>query len=1037
MRPNRPLLIGGLLVASVLLSLADTCDILVPPQNVTTQECRRATFTVIANASPAPGFTWLKNGSVVASNAGPSYTTPILSLSDNGATYQVIVNAGVCISTSAPATLNVVADTQPPVIVSASAVCASNVVVVVFDELVNPVTASEPANYVINGLGVFGAALDADGRTVRLSVGTLSANTNYTLTVDNVSDLCAGNPIAPGAQVVFQCASPPQILAGPQDFTTVPGSNAFFSVSASGPPPLRFVWYKDGNRIPGAVGSALVLSNVQAADVARYAVAVSNGGGVVLSAPGRLKLQTGYQLTLPPGYSLIANQLHRGSNTVAEVLPSVAEGTFLLKWRPALQAFEDANTFFDAFGWSDPGMTLAPGEGAFIWLPAAGPTVLDFSGEMIPPTFPLPVLAGFNLLSRQIPQPGLYREIVGLDPVEGAIVDQFVTVDVDYRTRTYVAGQWRDAVPQARVGEAVWVSRVILPGISIQPQPQTNAPIGTNVVFSVGVTGAPPFRFQWRRNGVSIPGATNASLLFTNAQLTDAGLYTVAVQSSRQAPSNVVIGGKIEDVIGAVVSQPAELKFNTVNFPFSDSFAGQPLLPGQPALLLTGNNSAATREAGETNHAGKIGGHSVWVAWTPPTNGIAIVRTHGSAFDTLLAVYRGSGFGVEVVSDDDAGPSLTSEVGFNAQFGEVYYIAIDGFAGARGNFVFGLNFFPAPNAFPTILGQPQNLLVDLNTPITFSVNAAGPSLTYEWLFDGVPIPNSSTSNSFFLGSVRDTDAGVYAVRISTPTRSLLSKPALLQMRPSGPPPLKSLPGAAPDVEIGGDLFAMDKFVELATAATNLALAPRDRRPAKAVAHGFSGTQIFSTVASTKEVGEPDHAGVRGGKSEWFAYQPTNHGSLRIDTDGSNFDTVLAVYVGPGDSMLTLTNVASDNNSGSNGLTSKVVFNVTSNTIYWIAVDGVNHPVTGVAASGSVHLNYRLALPLVMTNVAFSATNNGRVVLKVSGTPNLAAVLETATNLAAPAWTPLFTNATTSGSFLYTNTNSFTFTNRFIRALNNL
>src|SRR6185503_13346603 len=130
---------------------------------------------------------------------------------------------------------------------------------------------------------------------------------------------------------------------------------------------------------------------------------------------------------------------------------------------------------------------------------------------------------------------------------------------------------------------------------------------------------------------------------------------------------------------------------------------------------------------------------------------------------------------------------------------------------------------------------------------------------------------------------------------------------------------------------------------------------------------------------------------------------------------------------PGDSFLTLTNVAADNNSGSNGLTSKVVFNVTSNTIYWIAVDGVNHPITGVAASGSVHLNYRFAWTLSLTNSSFSPTNNnGRMTFLVRGTPNLATILETTTNLTSPIWAPLFTNTTVSGFFTYTNTNSFAF-----------
>src|SRR6185503_8919539 len=39
----------------------------------------------------------------------------------------------------------------------------------------------------------------------------------------------------------------------------------------------------------------------------------------------------------------------------------------------------------------------------------------------------------------------------------------------------------------------------------------------------------PPFTYQWRMNGVVIPGATNASLSLTNIQATNAGVYAVLI----------------------------------------------------------------------------------------------------------------------------------------------------------------------------------------------------------------------------------------------------------------------------------------------------------------------------------------------------------------------------------------------------------------------------------------------------------------------------------------------------------------------------
>jgi len=63
------------------------------------------------------------------------------------------------------------------------------------------------------------------------------------------------------------------------------------------------------------------------------------------------------------------------------------------------------------------------------------------------------------------------------------------------------------------------------PAITVQPVPQSFA-AGATVALNVLATGATSY--QWRRNGVMIPGATSATLTLNNAQPTNAGIYTVA-----------------------------------------------------------------------------------------------------------------------------------------------------------------------------------------------------------------------------------------------------------------------------------------------------------------------------------------------------------------------------------------------------------------------------------------------------------------------------------------------------------------------------
>lgn len=100
------------------------------------------------------------------------------------------------------------------------------------------------------------------------------------------------------------------------------------------------------------------------------------------------------------------------------------------------------------------------------------------------------------------------------------------------------------------------VSALMIPGLPVGPaivaQPQSQVVIaGTNASFSVKATGTPPLFYQWRFNGGAISGTTNASYTRTNAQLGDAGNYTV----------------RITNIAGNVTSDAAMLAFA-----FGDTF---------------------------------------------------------------------------------------------------------------------------------------------------------------------------------------------------------------------------------------------------------------------------------------------------------------------------------------------------------------------------------------------------------------------------------------------------------------------------------
>jgi len=102
------------------------------------------------------------------------------------------------------------------------------------------------------------------------------------------------------------------------------------------------------------------------------------------------------------------------------------------------------------------------------------------------------------------------------------------------------------------------------------------------------------------------------------------------------------------------------------------------------------------------------------------------------------------------------------------------------------------------------------------------------------------------------------------------------------------------------------------------------------------------------ACSSKEPGEPNHAGNPGGHSVWFTWTPTSNQTAIVTTRRSDFDTLLAVYTGNTVSALSL--VASNDDFSSVIHQSVVSFDAVAGTAYRIAVDGYN------GAVGTVMLN---------------------------------------------------------------------------------
>ncbi|MDD4889458.1 MAG: PPC domain-containing protein, partial [Phycisphaerae bacterium] len=168
----------------------------------------------------------------------------------------------------------------------------------------------------------------------------------------------------------------------------------------------------------------------------------------------------------------------------------------------------------------------------------------------------------------------------------------------------------------------------------------------------------------------------------------DASYYTLTSSVMFNAVAGVTYHIAVDGYNAA--SGTVKLSLSQVLAPANDMFANATALPSG-ATAWAGSNVGATRQSGEPLIAGTPGGASVWFTWVAPTSGVVHMDTHGSSFDTTLAVYTGSSItGLTTIAandDDPAGGTLTSALTFNAVAGTVYHFAIDGYAGASGNIV--------------------------------------------------------------------------------------------------------------------------------------------------------------------------------------------------------------------------------------------------------------------------------------------------------------------------------------------------------------
>jgi hypothetical protein len=160
-----------------------------------------------------------------------------------------------------------------------------------------------------------------------------------------------------------EAVSAPVITNPPVSLTTFAGSNAAFTVGASGFSPIRYYWLYQGNSLVGPTNSpTLTLNSVSPSQAGNYSVIVSNYAGSVTSSPALLRVKN---VEIFWGSQLLAN------------------GTYTFTNPPTLSvrsAYPGGSTFYTLDG-SAPTFASTPYSGPFTLTNSALVRALGYSSD--------------------------------------------------------------------------------------------------------------------------------------------------------------------------------------------------------------------------------------------------------------------------------------------------------------------------------------------------------------------------------------------------------------------------------------------------------------------------------------------------------------------------------------------------------------------------------------------------------------------------------------------------------------------------------
>lgn len=534
------------------------------PAGLTLSTGGALSLSVSATGSGPLSYQWYKDGVAISGATSSTLSFASAVIGDSGNYHVVVSNSGgiatsssavVVVTALAPVTTAPSIGTPPA---AQSATIGSSVTFTVSVSGTSPFT----YQWLKNGILILGA----NSSSLTLNPVQLSDTGTYSVTVSGPGGIVTSSGATLTVNPAPVVATPPQITSQPSGLTLSTGGALNLSVVASGTGPLSYQWYKNNVVVAGASASTLTIASASIVDSGTYHVVVSNTAGSATSSPAIVVVTAAPSSTTAPsiGAPPAAQTATVGSSVTFSVSVS-GTAPFTYQWLKngvavsgatsssfTLSPVQLSDAGIYSVSVSGPGGSITSSGAALVVLPAVVPSSAPTITSQ-PANATLSFGGSFTLtVGASGTGPITYQWYKNGSAISGATSASFTVASAT----TNDSGVYHVLVTNS-VGSATSTPATVTvlaappantaPSITGQPQSQTLTE-GASLSLSVSATGSAPFTYQWRKDGVAISGANQATFSRSNLQVSDSGAYSVVISN---------VAGSVTSVSAQITIQAA------------------------------------------------------------------------------------------------------------------------------------------------------------------------------------------------------------------------------------------------------------------------------------------------------------------------------------------------------------------------------------------------------------------------------------------------------------------------------------------------